>query len=148
VHLGAPVKVAVQALGQTLTGTVARFADRLDADTRTMRVEVDVPNPALTLVPGMYANVSLVLKRASGVLIAPIEAVSRGDGGPSLMIVNSDRRVQPVKVTLGLESADRIEVQGEVAADDLVVIGNRSQLRAGTAVVPKLTGRSDGEGSN
>ena len=40
VHLNAPVKVAVQALHQTLTGTVARFADRLDADTRTMRVEV------------------------------------------------------------------------------------------------------------
>ncbi|HEY7169974.1 MAG TPA: efflux RND transporter periplasmic adaptor subunit [Vicinamibacterales bacterium] len=148
VHLNAPVKVAVQALHQSLTGTVARFADRLDADTRTMRVEVDVPNPTLTLVPGMYANVSLVLDRASGVLIAPIEAVARGEGGATLMVVKDDRHVQPVKVTLGLESADRVEVKGDVAADELVVIGNRAQLRAGTAVVPKLIGRSDPEGSN
>jgi RND family efflux transporter MFP subunit len=148
VHVNAPVTVAVQALHQTLTGTVARFAERLDADTRTMRVEVDVPNPTLTLVPGMYANVSLMLTRASGVLIAPIEALSRGEGGATLMVVKDDRHVQPVKVTLGLESADRVEINGDVAADDLVVIGNRAQLRAGAAVVPKLTSRSDAEGSN
>jgi multidrug efflux pump subunit AcrA (membrane-fusion protein) len=96
----------------------------------------------------MYANVSLVLDRASGVLIAPIEAVARGEGGATLMVVKDDRHVQPVKVTLGLESADRVEVKGDVAADELVVIGNRAQLRAGTAVVPKLIGRSDPEGSN
>lgn len=148
VHVTAPVKVTVQALHQSLTGTVARLADRLDADTRTMRVEVDVPNPALTLVPGMYADVSLVLDRASGVLVAPVEAVSRGEGGGTLLVVKSDRRVQPVKVTLGLESADRVEVKGDVAADDLVVIGNRAQLRPGTAVVPKLIGRSDAERTN
>lgn len=148
VHLGAPVQVTVQALQQTLTGKVARSADRLDAETRTMRVEVDVPNPTLTLVPGMYANVSLVLKRANGVLIAPIEALSRSETGATLMVVKSDRRVQPVNVTLGLETADHVEVKGDVAADDLVVIGNRAQLRPGTSVVPKLTGRSDAEGSH
>jgi RND family efflux transporter MFP subunit len=148
VHVNSPVKVTVQALSQTLTGTVARFADRLDTDTRTMRVEVDVPNPTLTLVPGMYANVSLVLNRASGVLIAPIEAVSRGEGGATVMVVKGDRRVQTVKVTLGLESANRVEVKGELEAEDLVVIGNRAQLRPGTTVVPKLMSRSDAEGSN
>ncbi len=45
VRLGAPVRRAVQSLKRTFPGKVARFADRLDTDTRTMRVEVDVPNP-------------------------------------------------------------------------------------------------------
>jgi RND family efflux transporter MFP subunit len=148
VRVNAPVKVTVQALHQTLTGTVARFADRLDPDTRTMRVEVDVPNPALTLVPGMYAGVSLVLNRASGVLVAPVEALSRGEGGATVLVVDRDHRLRPVAVTLGLESADRVEVNGDVAADDLVVIGNRSQLRAGTVVVPKLTGKQSAGGTN
>jgi RND family efflux transporter MFP subunit len=148
VRVNAPVKVTVQALRQTLTGTVARFADRLESETRTMHVEVDVPNPTLSLVPGMYADVSIVLDRASGVLTAPVEAVSRGESGATLLVVRSDRRVQPVKVTLGLESSDRVEVTGDVAPDDLVVIGNRARLRPGDVVVPKLTGRSGGEGAN
>src|SRR5262249_6450111 len=44
IHLGTPVDLDVQALHKTFTGKVARFADRLDSDTRTMRVEVDVDN--------------------------------------------------------------------------------------------------------
>jgi RND family efflux transporter MFP subunit len=148
VHVKAPVKVTVQALQQTITGTVARFADRLDAETRTMRVEVDVPNPTLALVPGMYADVSLVLKSAAGVLVAPIEAVTRSEGGASLLVVNHEHRVQPVAVTLGLEAADRVEVTGDLAADDLVVIGNRSQLKPGAPVVPKLRGTSEAGGTN
>src|SRR5262249_10664484 len=64
IHIGAPVDLAVDALHATIKGTVARFADRLDADTRTMRVEVDVTNPRYELVPGMFATASLVLDKA------------------------------------------------------------------------------------
>jgi len=53
VRPGTQVDLNVQSLQQTIVGTVARVADRLDADTRTMHVEVDVPNPTLALVPGM-----------------------------------------------------------------------------------------------
>ena len=64
IHLGAPVDVKVQSLDQTFTGTVARFAERLDTETRTMHVEVDVKNPTLELVPGMYADASITLDEA------------------------------------------------------------------------------------
>ena len=56
IQLKTPVDRHVSsAVDQTFPGTVARFADRLDADTRTMRVEVDVTESAGELVPGMYA---------------------------------------------------------------------------------------------
>jgi RND family efflux transporter MFP subunit len=82
VHLGGPVAVAVQSLRRTVTGTVARFSDRLDTDTRTMHVEVDVPNADLTLVPGMYADATVVLDQVKGAIVAPVQSLDRGAEGP------------------------------------------------------------------
>jgi RND family efflux transporter MFP subunit len=45
--------------GQTLRSTVTRVAGALDPTTRTMRVEIDLPNPDGSLLPGMYAQVTL-----------------------------------------------------------------------------------------
>lgn len=148
VRLGSPVDLDVQAIHKTFRGVIARFADRLDTDTRTMHVEVDVPNPTLELVPGMYANASLVLDEAKHVLVAPVEAVDRGTSTPRVLVVDRESRVQPRDVTLGLEADDRVEIRAGLAGGDLVVVGNRSQLKPGTVVVPKTmatTTAVDGE---
>ena len=50
-------------LNRVFPGKVARFAGRVQPSTRTMDTEVDVPNPGLFLIPGMYAEVSLTLDR-------------------------------------------------------------------------------------
>jgi len=144
VHLGQPVDVRVESLGRTFPGKVARFADRLDTDTRTMRVEVDVPNPGLALVPGMYADATLVLDQANGVLVAPVQAIDRSGDKASVMVVTADHKVQPRDVVLGLESADRVEITSGLQADDLVVVGNRAQLKAGTVVTTKLAAMAAG----
>lgn len=70
IHVGQPVDVKVPALNRTFAGKIARFADKLNPDTRTMETEVDVPNPTLTLVPGMYAYASITTAHAPSVLIA------------------------------------------------------------------------------
>ena len=67
----------VQALDTDVPGTVARFAERLDTDTRTMRVEVDVKNPTLELVPGMYATRPSCSTRRPDAVIVPVQAVDR-----------------------------------------------------------------------
>src|SRR5579862_9136371 len=59
VHLGGSVNVRVSALDRTFLGRIARFADKVDESTRTMKTEVDVPNSSLLLVPGMFAEVKL-----------------------------------------------------------------------------------------
>jgi RND family efflux transporter MFP subunit len=148
IHLGTPVDLQVDALHKAFQGIVARFADRLDADTRTMRVEVDVKNPTLELVPGMYATASLVLDQAKDVLVAPIQAVDRSDRQPRVFVVNREHRIEPRPVTIGLDSADRVEIRTGLAAGDLVVIGSRAQLKTGTLVTPKITNAQgpDGEG--
>ena len=139
VHLGAPVDLQVDALHKTYTGVVTRFAGRLDTDTRTMPVEVDVDNPRLELLPGMFATTSLVLDRASGVVIAPIEALDRAGSKTQVVVVTTDSRLEERPIVTGLETADRVEVKSGLQPGDLIVLGNRSQLKAGAHVVPKIT---------
>jgi multidrug efflux pump subunit AcrA (membrane-fusion protein) len=68
IHLGQFVEVRVPSLNRSFAGKVVRFADKLSLQTRTMDTEVDVDNPTLVLVPGMYAEVNLQLARRNGVL--------------------------------------------------------------------------------
>jgi RND family efflux transporter MFP subunit len=138
VHLGGQVAVAVQSLRRTVTGTVARFSDRLDTDTRTMHVEVDVSNPDLTLVPGMYADATVVLDQVKGAIVAPVQSLDRGAEGARVFVVGRDGKLEARTVQLGLEADDRIEVTRGLNDGELVVVGSRAQLKPGTAVAPKL----------
>jgi RND family efflux transporter MFP subunit len=145
VHLGGPVAVAVQSLRRTVTGTVARFSDRLDTDTRTMHVEVDVPNTDLTLVPGMYADATVVLDQVKGAIVAPVQSLDRGVEGARVFVVGRDGRLEARTVQLGLEADDRIEVTRGLNDGEMVVVGSRAQLKPGTAVVPKVVAAARGE---
>jgi RND family efflux transporter MFP subunit len=142
VHLGGQVAVAVQSLRRTVTGTVARFSDRLDTDTRTMHVEVDVSNPDLTLVPGMYADATVVLDQVKGAIVAPVQSLDRGAEGARVFVVGRDGKLEARTVQLGLEADDRIEVTRGLNDGELVVVGSRAQLKPGTAVAPKLVATS------
>jgi len=149
IHLGGDVSVAVQSLHKTVKGTVARFSDRLDTDTRTMHVEVDVQNPTLELVPGMYADATILLDAAKDAVVAPVQAIDRDEKGASVMVVTGDGR-QPGKietrnVTLGLEADDRIEVTKGLSAGELAVVGSRAQLKPGATVMPKIAAPAGGE---
>jgi RND family efflux transporter MFP subunit len=139
IRLGGTVTLKVQSLDKTLSGTVARFADRLDSDTRTMHVEVDVANPSLAIVPGMFANASLTLNEATDVLVAPVGAIDRTDKGAQVLVVGDKGRVDSRPVVLGLEMADRVEIRSGLEVSDLVVVGSRGQLKAGVMVTPHLS---------
>lgn len=138
IHLGTPVDLDVQALHQTFTGKVARFSERLDSDTRTMRVEVDVENPTLEIVPGMYATASIVLNSASDTVIVPVEALDHSSAKPQVFVIGSNRQVEVRAVAIGLETADRVQIKSGIAAGDLVVTGNRAQLKPGLLVTPRV----------
>ena len=145
IHVHEPVAIAVPTLHKTYTGTVARFADELNGETRTMHTEVDVKNPDLELVPGMYASATLALGEQKGVLVVPVQAVDRGDTTSTVMVVNPSHQIEVRDVTLGAESPDKVELKTGVREGDLVVVGSRSQLKAGVTVTTKLADAA-GEG--
>jgi RND family efflux transporter MFP subunit len=138
IHLGEPVDVQVQALGRTFGGKVARFAEKLNSDTRTMETEVDVANPTLELVPGMYANASITTDAARGVLVVPVQAVDRKDDKLTAMVVSADGRIETSALATGIEAPDRVEVKSGLHAGELVVMGSRAQLKPGAAVTAKV----------
>ncbi len=117
IHVDAPVDVHVQALDRTFTGKVWRFADKVDPDTRTMQTELEVPNPKMELVPGMYADASIVLNESRGAVVLPIEAVDRSETGASVVVAGPDGTLEMRPVTLGIEDADRVEVRSGLARE-------------------------------
>jgi RND family efflux transporter MFP subunit len=138
IRIGDPIAVRVPALNRNFPGKVARFSVDVKEDTRTMHTEVDVPNPGRVLMPGMYAEATLVLEKKANALAVPIQAVSHESGSPSLFIVGSDNKIEIRPVTLGLATPDNVEVLSGAAAGDRVVISERSGLKAGELVRPQL----------
>ena len=140
VHVGQQVEVRVPTLNRSFPGRVARFSDKVSSATRTMDTEVDVPNPNLVLIPGMYAEVSLTLDHRSGAVTAPISAVEVGNDETSglVVVVTPENRVEVRKVQLGLQTETKFEVKSGLRQGDLVVTGNRATLKSGQEVRPKV----------
>jgi RND family efflux transporter MFP subunit len=150
VHIGQQVEVKVPTLSRSFPGRVARFAEKVSVATRTMDTEVDVPNPSLILIPGMYAEVNLTLDRRNKVLALPVMAVDmdNSDSEPGaaqtgqVMIVTPNNRVEKRKVTLGIESSNNVEIRSGLNEGDSVVLSGRATLQPGQEVRPKVTAMS------
>ena len=139
IHVGDVVQVRVESLGdKVFTGTVSRFTDDVDDNTRKMTTEIEVPNPSLELDPGMYATVDLKVEDHTNALAIPVEAVTSGQV-PSVLVVDSNNQIEQRPVQLGLETPDKYEVLSGLEAGDLVVIGNHSEIQKGEKVEPLLS---------
>jgi len=140
IKLGDPVEVRVQSLkDKTFTGTISRVTQKVDDETRTMITEIDVPNPKLELMPGMYARVVLKVERRPQALAVPTEAIST-DKSTSVYVVNRDQEIEERPVTLGLETPTKYEILTGLKEGELVIIGSRSQVKPGQKVETKLVG--------
>lgn len=152
IHVGQQVEVLVPTINRSFSGKVTRFADKVTTSTRTMDTEIDVPNADKIMVPGMYAEVRLNLDRRKGALAIPLSAVDLAGGDAAqrpktadtgrsgkVMVVTPGNRVEIRSVSLGLETANKIEVLAGLKDGDLVVISGRSSLQAGQEVRPKVT---------
>ena len=138
IKVGELVDVTVAALNRTYQGRIARFSGQLDLETRTMHTEVDVPNPDLELVPGMYAVARLFLERKTQALAVPIQAIGREESKATVYSLDGDGRIGKRAVQLGLETSDMAEVLSGLQEDDLVVVGDRSKLKLGEKAQPKI----------
>ena len=142
-RLGQAIDVVVPALGRTIKGKVARFADALNEETRTMHTEIDVENPDGTLVEGMYAETTLVLHQKDSVLTVPIQAVKRNGTNGSVFVVDKSGAVGQRAITLGVDSEARIEVLSGLSDGDQVIVGNLNAVQAGQHVRSKLVAQNE-----
>jgi Cu(I)/Ag(I) efflux system membrane fusion protein len=127
--------------GETFRGTVSYVYPTLNAEARTVRVRVELPNPGLKLKPGMYGNVTLETD-AVNTLVVPKEAVldtglrqlvflDRGEGAYMPYPVKLGRRNQDsVEVLEGLKEGDRIVTSANFLLDAESKLASASSMQA------------------
>jgi RND family efflux transporter MFP subunit len=138
VHLGTVVQVHVLNLNRDFQGRVARFADAVNEETRTMHTEVDVENPQDTLTAGMYAEVKLVLQGKTDALTVPLQAVVQEGNQHYVLALNDQNRVQRRDVELGAQTSTTVEIVHGLSEKDRVISSGQSDYAIGEVVQPKL----------
>ena len=122
--------------GCEFKGTVARTANALDPNSRTLLVEIHVPNTEGTLLPGMYAQVDLSSTRKNPPLQIPSEAlIVRADGAVAA-VVRPDHTVHLQKIQIGRDYGDRMEVIGGLQEGDTIIPSPGDLAREGLKVNP------------
>lgn len=119
--------------GQSFTGTVARTAGAIDTTTRTLQVEVSLPNPNGTLLPGAYVQVALPIA-ASTVLRVPTNTLLFRADGSRVALVDAAGRVSLRKVQIGRNLGEETELLDGIAATDRVVLNPTDSLADGDIV--------------
>jgi RND family efflux transporter MFP subunit len=120
--------------GRKFCGQVVRTADSEDPATRTLLTEVDVPNPAGTLLQGAYAQVEFDAKLSGKRLTLPINALLFRPEGTMAAVVGPNNTIVLKKLTIGRDFGNSVEVVDGLTADDAVVVNPPDSLEQGEKV--------------
>ena len=127
--------------GHGFPGAVTRTANALDPATRTLLVEVQVPNPAALLMPGMYAQVRFSTGRAEAAVIVPGDTLILGRQGPRVAVVAPDHRIHLRQIRIGKDLGSEIEVVSGLSAGEVVVANPSDAVRENALVEVRNIGK-------
>jgi RND family efflux transporter MFP subunit len=130
---------------QRLEGKVTRSAKAINPKSRTLRVEIDLPNPDLALVPGLYVEVSFKLKN-EGLIQAPAAALLFRASGPQVAVIDENGVVQIKDVTIARDDGNFVQIASGLAIGDKVALNLSSQIMAGEKV--KISQANKGKSKN
>ena len=135
---GLKAKILVQERpGQDFEGTVTRTAGALDPTSRTMQVEVQVPNHDGNLYAGMYGQVKFLLPDDNAPIVVPADAFVFRAQGPQVVTVTNDSRIHWQKISVGRDFGTQLEVLDGLAENAKVVINPNDDLVEGVQVQVK-----------
>ena len=115
--------------------SVTRTTNAIDPNSRTLTVELDIPNPSGELLPGAYANVHFQLPLNVVPLVLPASTILFQADGPQVGVVNAQTQVELRKVTLGHDFGDTIQILTGVRPADAVIANPPDSLTNGMHVV-------------
>jgi RND family efflux transporter MFP subunit len=131
---GASIPFSVAAYpDQMFSGTVARIAQVVDVNTRTMAVELDVVNKNGRLSPGTFCQVRWPIRRERASLLVPTGSVASTTGRTFVVRVNGGR-TEWIDVKTGLASGPLVEVFGDLRPGDHIAARGTDEIRPGTEV--------------
>jgi RND family efflux transporter MFP subunit len=136
IQIGGVIDITVKATGKVFPGKIIRFTRELDTSTRTMLVEVDVPNPDLILNSGMYAETTITLQQQNNVLTVPAGAVMKNHDQSYVLTVDTGHKVQKMNVTVGIQGANRVVITNGLSAGQTVIVSGQTNYDLGEVVRP------------
>jgi RND family efflux transporter MFP subunit len=122
--------------GRTFHGKVTRTASALDPSSRTLLVEVDVPNADRALLPGTYTEVTLAGARPDLPITVPASAVIFRTDGAQVAVVQPDFTLHLQKISVGRDYGDRLEVLQGVQEGTTIVSVPGDAARNGARIIP------------
>jgi RND family efflux transporter MFP subunit len=143
---GLPVTITAREWSEELQASITRTTEALDPATRTLLVEIDVPNKDHRLQPGMFVNVALHLQHHPNALAIPPAAIAPSNNGKekSVFVVDAGK-VKLVPVKTGIDDGLWVEVmEGLIGEEEVVVVG-KSGLADGQTVQSSAYNLPDGK---
>ncbi|MES1213524.1 MAG: efflux RND transporter periplasmic adaptor subunit, partial [Singulisphaera sp.] len=136
VNVGDKAVMEIDALpGKQFVGQVSRMASSEDPLQKTMRVEVDLPNPDGVLREGMYGRASIELEQPSDALSIPSSAlVEKGDNQQGKLYVVRNGKAKLLNVALGQDDGRHMEIIKGLSPQDDVVVSYRGVIEDGSPV--------------
>ncbi len=135
VHVGQTASLATAELpDRKFKGTVTRTANALDPASRTLLLEIQVPNPEGALLPGTYVQVDLNLPRKDPPLLIPSDTLVVRAAGTLVALVTPDSTVHYQEITVGRDRGDRIEVLSGLTEGQRVIVNPNDSVQEGVKV--------------
>jgi membrane fusion protein (multidrug efflux system) len=132
--VGQPAEITADAVpGKVFAGRISLITPRVDAQTATFPVKIEVSDPEGMLRPGMFARVGVVFDRREGAIQVPRSALLDDEGPPAVFVVE-DGKARERTLELGLSNGNFVEVLSGVGRDDQVVTVGQGALKDGTEV--------------
>jgi membrane fusion protein (multidrug efflux system) len=118
---------------RTFNARVSRVYSEMERRTRTLTVEVSL-NDRVSLVPGMFARLKVILEKASDATVVPVEALFETPKGSRGLYVVKEGKALLREVETGIEEGNRIQILKGIAPGDQVVVVGQEKLKDGVAV--------------
>jgi multidrug efflux system membrane fusion protein len=135
IRVGDAVTVTLaERVGEKYQGVIARTAGAIDTTTRTMQVEIRVPNPDGALIAGSYVQVLLPIKGESTGMVVPTNVLLFRPSGVYVAVVDGTGRVDLKRVQLGTDFGTAVEVLSGLQQSDQIVINPADSLATGDVV--------------
>jgi RND family efflux transporter MFP subunit len=134
VHAGDSVDILrAEAADKPARGRIVRSAGAIDPATRTLQIEIQVPNADHNLLPGAYVDVSLALK-TDGSLTLPTNTLLFDAAGSRVAIVRPDGKVRLQTVTVGTDYGRDVEIRAGLKPGDKVIMNPPDSISDGQSV--------------
>jgi membrane fusion protein, multidrug efflux system len=135
VRPGTPAAITVDEYpNETFDGKIARDAGAFDPTSRTLLLEIDVPNPDGRLFAGMYAHARFSLPSPTTALLIPDNAILIDATGSRIVVIDSSNKIRIKSVKLGRDFGTKTEILSGLDAQDRVVQNPADDLHEGMPV--------------